>query len=162
MAKPLSDVSERPLADESATIALGRQLAHALPAKSAGLMILLQGELGCGKSTLARALLGALGHVGPVPSPTYTLVEPYELACGSVYHVDLYRIASADELAFLGWDELADGLTLVEWPERVPALFEQADLAVRLRYAGNGRAATLEAATDRGAALLENVADPVR
>ncbi len=147
----------RALPDEAATAALGAALARALPAEPGGLLILLQGELGAGKSTLARALLRALGHEGPVPSPTYTLVEPYELAAGRrgmVYHVDLYRVAAADELDYLGWDELSDGLLLVEWPERAPALFAQADLTVSLAYDGAGRRVALTAGSNRGAALL--------
>lgn len=148
----------RKLPDEAATAALGRALAAALPADAGGLLILLKGELGAGKSTLARALLRALGHEGPVPSPTYTLVEPYELETLSVFHVDLYRVASPDELEYLGWDELSDGLLLVEWPERAPALFDSADLVVSLTYDGAGRRATLAPGSERGAALLAALA----
>ena len=155
MAESLSRaVREFELANEAATRRLGAALATALPSPAAGLLVTLSGELGAGKSTLARALLVALGHDGPVPSPTYTLVEPYELDAGNVYHVDLYRIGSADELEYLGWDELADGLRLVEWPERVAGLADSADLAVELGYAGDGRRARLTAGSERGAALL--------
>lgn len=142
------------LPDEAATIELGQLVARELPADASGWLILLAGELGAGKSTFARALIRALGHDGAVPSPTYTLVEPYELAQGAVYHVDLYRIGSAEELEFLGWDDLASGLRLVEWPERVPGLFDEADLVLRLAYDGAGRRAAFSAATDRGAAWL--------
>lgn len=142
------------LPDEAATIELGGLLARHLPADAHGWLVLLQGELGAGKSTLARALIRGLGHGGAVPSPTYTLVEPYLLPAGPVYHVDLYRIGSADELDYLGWDELSDGLLLVEWPERVPALFDQADLCLHLAYAGPARSITLIAHTARGAAWL--------
>ncbi|MDZ7770798.1 MAG: tRNA (adenosine(37)-N6)-threonylcarbamoyltransferase complex ATPase subunit type 1 TsaE [Woeseiaceae bacterium] len=117
MAEPVTH--SRALPDPPATNALGGLLAAALPDDYRGWLVLLQGELGAGKSTLARALLTALGHDGLVPSPTYTLVEPYELPRGSVYHVDLYRISSADELHFLGFDELREGLMLVEWPKLV-------------------------------------------
>ncbi|ANO51641.1 tRNA (adenosine(37)-N6)-threonylcarbamoyltransferase complex ATPase subunit type 1 TsaE [Woeseia oceani] len=142
------------LADEAASIALGTRLASHLPAELAGWMILLQGDLGAGKSTVARALLRGLGQTGPVPSPTYTLIEPYELPAGRVYHVDLYRIAGADELEFLGWEELDDGLRLVEWPERVPALFKTADICLQLAYTETGRRAVLRAYSERGAAWL--------
>jgi len=144
-----------PLADAAATARLGVRLAAALPANYAGWLILLQGDLGAGKSTLARALLHALGHEGAVPSPTYTLVEPYELPRGTVYHVDLYRVASTAELEFLGWSELREGLVLVEWPERVPALDAGADLRICLDYDGDGRQARLAALSTRGAACLE-------
>jgi tRNA threonylcarbamoyladenosine biosynthesis protein TsaE len=142
------------LADEAATEQLAANLAAALPEDPAGLVILLEGELGAGKSTLARGMLRALGHAGAVPSPTYTLVEPYSFSGYSVYHIDLYRIASADELEFLGWSDFDDGVRLIEWPERVPGLAAQADLRVTLQYDGAGRVATLVALSARGQALL--------
>lgn len=145
------------LPDEAATIQLGRELVHALPSPPAGWLLLLQGDLGAGKSTVARAMLRALGHEGAVPSPTYTLVEPYEFASYFVYHIDLYRISSQDELEYLGWDDLDGGLRIVEWPERIPGLATHADLLVRLRYAGDGRAVTLEAGSARGAAVLSGI-----
>ena len=86
------------LPDPAATEQFAQQLAAALPENAAGWVVLLQGELGAGKSSIARAMLHALGHTGTVPSPTYTLVEPYRLSHYSVYHVDLYRIATGDEL----------------------------------------------------------------
>ena len=146
------------LDDDAASVAFGQRLAQHLPADTAGWLILLQGELGAGKSTIARALLRGLGQTGPVPSPTYTLIEPYELQGRTIYHVDLYRIGSADELEFLGWDDLDNGLRLVEWPERVPALFSQADACLSLAYSGAGRSATLSATSDRGRAWLANMA----
>ncbi len=143
------------LADEAATSAVAGQLLRQLPADWAGWTILLSGELGAGKSTFARALLRAAGHEGAVPSPTYTLVEPYSVPQGKVYHIDLYRIAAEEELQFLGWDELDDGLRLVEWPERVPGLTRQADLAVTLRYRDAGRELAIAALSARGQAQLE-------
>ena len=141
------------LADASATEALANRVATALPDDSAGWLILLQGELGAGKSTLARAMVHSLGHEGAVPSPTYTLVEPYELASGPLYHVDLYRVADVEELEFLGWQDLREGCLLVEWPERAPAIAEQADLRILLEYDGDGRQATLTGISERGEAL---------
>lgn len=145
------------LPDAAATEALGRAVAAGLPADTRGWAIALEGELGTGKSTFARALLRALGHAGPVPSPTYTLVEPYDIAGRTVYHVDLYRLSGPDELAFLGWSDLDDGLLLVEWPERAAALGRRADLVVRLRYAGDGRIAELAAVSPRARRLLDPV-----
>lgn len=143
------------LADEQATNALGRALLAALPADLRGYTILLEGELGAGKSTLARALIRAAGHEGPVPSPTYTLIEPYDLGRGKLYHVDLYRINDEEELQFIGFGDLQDGCRLVEWPDRAPTLAGEADLKVSLRYAGSGREATLAGLSERGRALAE-------
>jgi tRNA threonylcarbamoyladenosine biosynthesis protein TsaE len=148
------------LADLDATRQLARHLARALPTDVAGWMILLQGELGSGKSTLAREMLRELGHCGAVPSPTYTLIEPYELAELSVYHVDLYRISDPEELDFLGWSDLEDGLRLIEWPERVPHLAAQADILVELAYADAGRVAELTALSDRGEHLITGLGLP--
>lgn len=145
------------LADEAATQALARRVQAALPADLAGWTILLEGELGAGKSSFARALIHALGHEGPVPSPTYTLVEPYYLSSNSVYHIDLYRVYLEEELQFLGWGELDDGLRLVEWPERAPGLAESADLRVLLAYDGDGRSAELSGLSARGQGLLQGL-----
>lgn len=143
------------LADEAATAAFGRRLLSLLPEELAGWTVLLSGELGAGKSTFARALIKAAGHDGPVPSPTYTLVEPYQLPRGNIYHIDLYRIASEEELRYLGWSELDDGLRLVEWPDRAPGLTATADLALLFAYEGDGRRAELKGLSDRGMALIE-------
>ena len=148
------------LADPAATEAFGRLLARSLPADVAGWTILLQGELGSGKSTLARAMLRECGHSGAVPSPTYTLIEPYKLSDKYIYHIDLYRIADEEELDYLGWADLEDGLRLIEWPERVPGLTSQADMLVRLAYDGAGRMATLTALSERGAEYLARLALP--
>ncbi len=150
--------SEHGLSDESATVRFAERLAEALPRDASGWLIGLTGELGAGKSTVARAVLHALGHEGPVPSPTYTLVEPYELPGGMVYHVDLYRIADEAELEFLGITDLRDGLLLVEWPERAPQLFALADVTVSLAYDDPGRTVRVSAHTDRAMALAEALA----
>lgn len=145
------------LPDPESTESLATALAAALPADAGGWTILLLGELGAGKSTFARAMLRSLGHEGLVPSPTYTLVEPYTLPGYSVYHIDLYRVNSADELEFLGWSDLQDGLKLVEWPERAPRLLTLADIQIELRYAGCGRAADLKGLSERGSKVLAGV-----
>ena len=145
------------LIDADATEKLGRDIIELLPEDSAGWMILLQGELGAGKSTLARSMIRALGHQGNVPSPTYTLVEPYRLNSLTVYHVDLYRIADASELEFLGWSDIRDGLALIEWPERVKDLVEQGDVLIDLSYRGDGRNAEISGISERGREAIEAV-----
>lgn len=145
------------LPDAAATDALGGQLCKVLPPDVAGWTLLLEGELGAGKSTLARALIRAMGHDGPVPSPTYTLVEPYQLPQATVYHIDLYRISGEEELRYLGWTELEDGFRMVEWPERAPGLTQRADLRIQLSYADAGRDAEITALSARGADLLSRI-----
>lgn len=145
------------LPDEAATIQLGRRIARGMPDRTAGWLILLQGDLGAGKSTLARAMLHEFGHTGAVPSPTYTLVEPYEIDSRSIYHIDLYRIASSDELEYLGWEDLVDGLRIVEWPERIPGLEADADLHIGLSYQGAGRTAVLQAVSARMIPFLQGM-----
>jgi tRNA threonylcarbamoyladenosine biosynthesis protein TsaE len=145
------------LADAVATENLGSEIAAGLGQRADACIILLQGELGSGKSTLARAILRSMGHEGTVPSPTYTLVEPYDLGQCVVYHIDLYRIDDAEELEFLGWSDLTEGIRLIEWPERVPALMEQGDLLVSLSYDGDGRIAELTALSEAGRKLVERL-----
>ena len=142
------------LPDTAATESLGAKLVSMLPAARGGLLVLLKGELGAGKSTLARAMLHQMGHSGLVPSPTYTLVEPYELSDGIVYHIDLYRLSGIEELDYLGWNDLRDGLVLLEWPERAPQLQQQADFLVELDYDGAARQATLVALSAAGEEML--------
>ena len=142
------------LRDPAETEALARRVVSGLPGALSGWTILLDGDLGAGKSTFARAFIRALGHDGPVPSPTYTLVEPYTLERGRVYHIDLYRIADADELHYLGWSDLDDGCRLIEWAERAPGLSDTADLGLRLRYSGEGREAEVTGLSPRGEDLV--------
>jgi tRNA threonylcarbamoyladenosine biosynthesis protein TsaE len=103
------------LNDENATARLGAGLAAVL---RAGDVVLLSGPLGVGKSTLARALLHALGHAGEVPSPTFAIVQPYEELSPPVWHVDLFRIEQREEMEELGLDAASDAVLIVEWPER--------------------------------------------
>ena len=139
---------------EEETSAIGERLAASL---RQGDVVLLYGELGAGKTAFVRGLARGLGaSPEDVSSPTFTLIQEYAGRV-TLYHVDLYRLASPDELPFLGFSELDDGLLLVEWPERAPALASRADLVVRLAYAGAGRTAELVAASPRGARLLDSV-----
>ena len=142
------------LPDPEATVALANRLVDLLPKAPRGWRILLQGELGSGKSTLARAMLQEFGHKGAVPSPTYTLVEPYTFTDFSVYHIDLYRITGLEELEYLGWSDLEEGLQLIEWPEQVPGLEDGADVRISLAYADTGRVVRVDSCSDRGAELL--------
>lgn len=103
------------LADEAATIAIGERLARLL---RPGDIVTLTGDLGAGKTTLVRGLLGALGHEGEVPSPSFAIVQPYEDLDPPIWHADLYRIEDRAEIAELGLDSLGDGVLIVEWPER--------------------------------------------
>lgn len=140
------------LPDVQATEQLGAALATVRPAQG---MVYLQGDLGAGKSTLARALLRALGVQGAIRSPTYTLIERYPLPDGSeAWHLDLYRIGDVGELDFLGLDEAAATLWLVEWPERGRTALPPADLEIRLALADAGRRTDLVAHSRVGNAWL--------
>jgi tRNA threonylcarbamoyladenosine biosynthesis protein TsaE len=147
------------LTDEAETQRLGAALALGLPEDSPARLLGLSGDLGAGKTTLARALLRALGVQGPVRSPTYTLVEPYALDRGEGLHLDLYRLADPAELDFLGLDEqyAATRLWLIEWPERGAERLPPMDLQVHLRRVGGGREAALMPATPRGWAWWRRV-----
>lgn len=142
------------LPDSDATQALGRALAASLPPHA---VVYLDGDLGAGKTTLARALLQALGVRGPVRSPTYTLIERYGLDGGEAAHLDLYRIADPEELSYLGLDDIASSarLWLVEWAERGRGALPRADLVLRLQVVGAGRQAMLEPATEVGRVWAE-------
>ena len=145
---------ERYIEGEAAMEALGAALGRAA---TQGGWIYLHGDLGAGKTTLVRGLLRGLGHTGAVKSPTYTLVEPYELAGLAVYHLDLYRLGDPEELEWIGIREIfAPGnLCLVEWPERGRGVLPEADLLLELEYAGEGRRLRAEGRTARGLEVLE-------
>ncbi len=121
-------------------------------------VITLQGPLGAGKTTFARGVLRAFGVAGAVKSPTYTLVEPYETAHGSVAHFDFYRLAGVEEVEFLGMREYLDrGVCLFEWPERAPGALPPADLEVEIDYSGAGRELSIRAEGALGGALLNEL-----
>jgi tRNA threonylcarbamoyladenosine biosynthesis protein TsaE len=148
------------LPDPQATRAQGARLGAAVAARRPEqLIIYLHGDLGSGKTTLARGLLEALGHAGRVPSPTYTLVEPYALSGYRVYHVDLYRITNPSELENLGIaDQLGAGTVgLIEWPEHGAGRLPPPDLRLRLELIPTGRLLTCEALTDRGTQVLARI-----
>lgn len=141
----------RHLPDEAATRTLAESLATHQPT---GAVVHLHGDLGAGKSTLARAWLRALGVTGTVRSPTYTLVERYPVEGGEALHLDLYRIGDAGELDFLGLDDVEAALWLVEWPERGAAALARATLEIHLTIDGAGRVADLRPVTAAGEAWL--------
>ncbi|TAJ87040.1 tRNA (adenosine(37)-N6)-threonylcarbamoyltransferase complex ATPase subunit type 1 TsaE [Reyranella sp.] len=133
-----------PLADEAATERLGAALAARLRPRD---VVALEGDLGAGKTTLARAILRAAAGDPAliVPSPTFTLVEIYETPGASWWHFDLYRLEQPEQVFELGWEDArAEGVALVEWAERLGALLPRDRLTVRLAIEGEGRRATLE------------------
>lgn len=145
------------LKDEVTHVAFGEALGLAL--KGHG-RVYLEGDLGAGKTTLTRGVLRAYGYQGAVKSPTYTLVEPYELVEQRIYHLDLYRISDPEELEFIGGrDVLADdALCLIEWPSRGEGWLPAADLRIELSVTGQGRLALLTAGSTFGESVVEALA----
>jgi len=157
VADPDEDSLHLMLADETATRAFAGLLAEVV---GPGLLITLSGPLAAGKTFLVRALLGALGHVGKVKSPTFTLVESYPLARCAVHHFDLYRLADGNELHFIGFDDYLSPRTLclVEWPERGAGSLPPADLHLSLEpLDSDRRAVSLSAGTATGRRLLASL-----
>ena len=128
-----------------------------------GLLITLSGELGAGKTTLARGIIEGLGHIGPVKSPTYTIVEPYDLTNGMVYHFDFYRLIDPEELEFLGFREyLSEAyLCIIEWPERADWYVGAANLCITIEASTSGRTVFLKANGVAGQDIATRVLDKV-
>lgn len=139
---PAPDALTFDLPDEAATAALAQRLA---PLLRAGDVIALFGDLGAGKTAFVRVLVNALpGPAEEVPSPTFTLVQAYHRGDLELWHFDLYRLEAADEAWELGLEEaLAEGVSLIEWPERLGAALPAERLEVHLQHAGEGRRASL-------------------
>ncbi len=148
-----TDRFARTTIDEPQLVDLAARLA---PTARAGGLIHLAGDLGAGKTTFARALLQALGVGERIKSPTYSLLESYRAGELEIHHLDLYRIADAGELEWLGLGDLwaADTLVLIEWPERGTGHLPPADLAIELQHAGSVRVLTALAHSNRGRELL--------
>ena len=141
-------------------MAAGSAVGRAL---STGAVVFLTGDLGAGKTTFTRGALRALGHVGSVKSPTYTLCEPYDLSnAGQLCHLDLYRLSNPEELEFLGIrDYVASGaVLLIEWPSKGEGWLPIPDLQVALRESGGGRELKIDALTADGEAVLSSMGDP--
>jgi tRNA threonylcarbamoyladenosine biosynthesis protein TsaE len=137
------------LKNETETVALGAKIASAL---QGGEMIYLSGELGAGKTTFVRGLLNALGHLGNVKSPTYTLVEPYSVNGRNIYHFDLYRINDPEELEAMGIRDYCDGesVCLFEWPEQGENVLPAADIVLSLSHCDTGRELKIESKSAKG------------
>ena len=139
--------------DEEAMVEFGGKIAETL---LMGAVITLNGDLGAGKTTLSRGILNRLGHSGAVKSPTYTIVEPYQLDIGSVYHFDLYRVNDPQELDYIGFtDYLAQAsLSLIEWPERGYGYLAGKDIGIEIEHLRSGRQVSVSAETDKGRDML--------
>jgi tRNA threonylcarbamoyladenosine biosynthesis protein TsaE len=149
------------LADAEGTRRVGSAIGDALASEtSAGAVIWLEGELGAGKTTLVAGILARFGVRGPIRSPTYTLVEPYDIAARTLHHIDLYRLVDPRELEALAVREmLSEGdVLLIEWPSRASAAVPAADLQIEMHYEdGGGRTLQATAYTERGDKLLRAI-----
>ena len=140
--------------NEKAMEALGARIATSC---IDGALIFLKGNLGAGKTTLVRGLLRSLGYQGIVKSPTYALIESYDIHGRQVYHLDLYRLSDPEELDYLGVREFRDGqaICLIEWPEKAAEQSLQADMVIQIDYAGEGRNIKIEAKTSVGEKMVD-------
>lgn len=160
------------LADEEQTLAFGVRLAGAIlnapetesvaspdSTTDGGAIVYLQGDLGAGKTTLARGIVRGFGYQGSVKSPTYTLVEPYELPQIQLYHFDLYRLGDAQEVEFLGVDEYFESgnVCLFEWPDKGKGSIPDADLIIELSDSGTGRLLRCQIETDKGKKIAQRL-----
>ncbi|MCG8413446.1 MAG: tRNA (adenosine(37)-N6)-threonylcarbamoyltransferase complex ATPase subunit type 1 TsaE [Pseudomonadales bacterium] len=165
------------LDNEEATLAFGARLARATflngnesaterdsstataGQASLGGTIYLQGDLGAGKTTLTRGILRGFGFEGAVKSPTYTLVEPYEFELCNIYHFDLYRLADAEEVSYLGAEDYFqdDNLCIVEWPEKGLDFLPSADLIIQLQGAGTARHLSCQTKSEKGKTIAKRL-----
>jgi tRNA threonylcarbamoyladenosine biosynthesis protein TsaE len=155
----MAPVLKTSLADENETLELGSVLA---PCLEPGLNLYLRGDLGAGKTTLVRGILRAFGHAGPVRSPTYALVEIYDVSRLNLHHFDFYRFHDPREWIDAGFRESFDGrnVTVIEWPEKAGTWLPPADVEIAIEFAPEGREVMLSSNTLAGQkclALLERV-----
>jgi len=141
------------LKNEQQTLKFGRHFSQGL---KKGCVIYLEGELGSGKTTFVRGVLSGLGYTGKVKSPTYTIVESYNLEAYDIYHFDLYRLADPEELEFLGIRDycIENSVVLVEWPDKGQGFLPEPDVVILLQYRADGRNVTMSTNTERGERLL--------
>lgn len=145
---------EQKLASELEMQAFARRLSECL---ASPLFLALEGQLGAGKTTLVRSILRGLGYTGVVRSPTYTLLETYELPDLQIFHLDLYRLGDPQELEFLGIEEIfqTKALCLIEWPDKGHGFLPQPDLVCRILISGETqRCLQFESLSGRGEAVL--------
>ena len=147
------------LFDETSQESFGNLLGQSC---SSGLVIFLEGELGAGKTTLARGFIRGLGHHGKVKSPTYSLVEEYdlrEISNKNCYHFDLYRLADPEELEYMGMRDftLERDILLIEWPEKGEGWLPRADLIIEILYENQSRKLNLKAMTEKGNSYLKQL-----
>jgi len=149
------------LKTESATVVLGAQLALLVQQQNLGLVVYLHGDLGAGKTTLTRGFVRGMGHQGNVKSPTYTLVEPYDLGDWQVYHFDLYRLADPEELEFMGIRDYFRGnsCSFVEWPEKGDGMLPNADLNINISYYHDHRQVEVMATSAKGETILSALSE---
>ena len=150
------------LADEQQTLAVAQCFAQHWPQQAANhnaLVVNLRGDLGAGKTTFSRGFIQSLGYAGKVKSPTYTLIEPYELTDLTIIHMDLYRLTDPEELDYLGVDELAQhaDICLIEWPERGADALPEPALTLTLTHQAEGRQLQAQSHTEIGQAWLQAV-----
>ena len=161
MAPPAFPAISIALPDAGATASFGRALGHAFQRhiddiRATGLQLNLSGDLGAGKTALVRAVLRALGVAGPVKSPTFALLEPYAVSSLDFYHFDFYRFADPSDFGSSGFRDLfgPGRICAIEWPERAGDRLPAADLSIALSVDGDGRRASITAASQLGHACL--------
>ncbi|MAY40701.1 MULTISPECIES: tRNA (adenosine(37)-N6)-threonylcarbamoyltransferase complex ATPase subunit type 1 TsaE [unclassified Neptuniibacter] len=144
------------LPDEDSMVRFGHKIAQAVQGRG---VIFLLGDLGMGKTTLSRGILRGCGHQGSVKSPTYTLVEPYEVEGKCIYHFDLYRLSDPEELEYLGIRDYfdADALCLVEWPDKGRGMLPVADMLLQIELQGYGRKLSWVAQTELGQKMADKL-----
>ena len=142
--------------NETETLVLGRKIADVIDFP---IIITLVGDLGAGKTTLTRGMLGQLGHLGHVKSPTFSIVEMYEILSLQIAHFDMYRITDEQELEFFGFKEYFDttDLIVIEWPNRISGLDFSIDIEITITIKNNSRDLILKSRSDRGSLVLKKL-----